>query len=77
MAFVIFLVIFVVCIIAGFNGMPLLLLFPVCSIILFFIVLFSNKNSSTNVNIKNTKNGWVEYDEDIDDFIIYDNVNKK
>lgn len=77
MAFVIFLVIFVVCIIAGINGMPLLLLFPVCSIILFFIVLFSNKNSSTNVNIKNTKNSWVEYDEDIDDFIIYDNVNKK
>ncbi|MDD3264135.1 MAG: hypothetical protein PHT94_04560 [Candidatus Nanoarchaeia archaeon] len=77
MGVLIFLVIFVVCIIAGFNGMPLLLLFPGCSIILFLIVLFSNKNNTTNINIKNTKKGWVEYDEDIDDFIIYDNINHK
>lgn len=77
MGILVFLVIFIICIIAGFNGMPLLLLFPICSIILFLIVLFSSKNNTTNINIKNTKNGWVEYDEDIDDFIIYDNINHK
>lgn len=77
MGLLIFSTIFIICIIAGFNGMPLLLIFPFLSLLLIItIVIFDKGDNNIDYNEKKT-NGNNVTDEEIEEFIIFDKINKK
>ena len=86
MGILIFIILFIFSIVAGFNGMPWMLTFPVISIL---IIVFSllNRNEfkeygtdykNKKIKLMNNERNHLEFtDEDIDNFIIYDSINKK
>lgn len=70
---IIWYVIFLIfCIFAGFNGLPIMFIFPVITIVII-VVIALNKDSYKNVE----KTSDEANDDDIQDLVFWDMINKK
>lgn len=72
MGIILYVIFLIFCIFACFNGIPIMIIFPIITIILV-VVIALNKNS--HENIKKTNNQIN--DNDIQDLVFWDMINKK
>lgn len=71
---ILFVIIFIACIVGGFCGMPILFIFPVVSVIaIIFAIINPNKN---DYNLKEEHKSDIK-DNDVQDLSFFDMINKK
>lgn len=75
MAILIFIIVFIGCIIGGFCGMPILFIFPILSVIFIIAIIANAKNIDTTQLEEKTKSNITE--EDIQDLTFFDMINRK
>lgn len=72
MGIILYVIFLIFCIFAGFNGLPIMFTFPVITIVII-VAIALNKNSYKNVE----KTSDEANDDDIQDLIFWDMINKK
>lgn len=72
MGIILYVIFLIFCIFAGFNGLPIMFIFPVITIVII-VAIALNKDSYKNV--EKTRN--EAKDDDIQDLIFWDMINKK
>ena len=59
------------CIIAGFNGMPYMFIFPIVTIIGVIVLWNTYGNSNNTQDYSKTDNNSSKDNDDLDDFILF------
>ena len=59
------------CIIAGFNGMPYMFIFPIVTIIGVIVLWNTSGNSNNTQDYSKTDNNSSKDNDDLDDFILF------
>lgn len=72
MGIILYVIFLIFCIFAGFNGLPIMFIFPVITIVII-VVIALNKYSYKNVE----KTSDEAKDDDIQDLIFWNMINKK
>lgn len=72
MGIILYVIFLIFCIFAGFNGLPIMFIFPVITIVII-VVIALNKDSYKSVE----KTSGEAKDDDIQDLIFWDMINKK
>lgn len=72
MGIILYVIFLIFCIFAGFNGLPIMFNFPVITIVII-VAIALNKDSYKNVE----KTSNEAKDDDIQDLIFWDMINKK
>lgn len=72
MGIILYVIFLIFCIFAGFNGLPIMFIFPAITIVII-VVIALNKDSYKNVE----KTRDEANDDDIQDLIFWDMINKK
>lgn len=72
MGIILYVIFLIFCIFAGFNGLPIMFIFPAITIVII-VVIALNKDSYKNVE----KTSDETNDDDIQDLIFWDMINKK
>ena len=75
MAILIFIIIFIACIIGGFCDMPILFIFPILSIIVIIAVIANPKNIDDTKTPEKPKSNITE--NEIQDLTFFDMIDKK
>ena len=72
MGIILYVIFLIFCIFAGFNGLPIMFIFPAITIVII-VVIALNKDSYKNVE----RTSDEAKDDDIQDLIFWDMINKK
>ena len=72
MGIILYVIFLIFCIFAGFNGLPIMFIFPVITTVII-VAIALNKDSYKNVE----KTSNEAKDDDIQDLIFWDMINKK
>ena len=72
MGIILYVIFLIFCIFAGFNGLPIMFIFPVITIVII-VVIALNKDSYKNAE----KTSDAAKDDDIQDLIFWNMINKK
>lgn len=72
MGIILYVIFLIFCIFARFNGLPIMFIFPVITIVII-VAIALNKDSYKNVE----KTSNEAKDDDIQDLIFWDMINKK
>lgn len=76
MGVILYILFLIFCVLAGFNGMPYMFIFPIVTII-GVIVLWNTSGNSNNIqDYSKTDNNSSKDNDDLEDFIIFNMINK-